>query len=213
MSKVSAEIVVSELPKIVLEMPSSIDWVSIASILLTALIVVGTTIMTIRNLTKTIKMQEKLSVINSETELEKSRRELLSKNRQAWINRLRDDVASYISAVWRVDDHTKTINTKLEIFKQQSNDIQIQSMMTIYDSTDHWLAEALSLKAKINLHLNPKEQDSTDLIALLVDAYSVAEQKELIKDNETSLGIIIENIEQKTQKILKTEWERVKLLE
>ena len=213
MSKIGADVAISEIPKIVVEIPSTTDWFSIGSIALTALIVVGTTVMTIRNLTKTIKLQENLADKNSNTELEKSRREQLARNRQAWINNLRDYVADFIAAVCRVDDFTKTSDTKLKIFQKQSNDIQIQSMMSMYESTDHWLAQALSLKAKINLHLNPLEQDSIELLALLNSVYQLAESSELENEHGQALGELISNIESKIQTILKTEWERVKRME
>ncbi|CAH8203485.1 conserved hypothetical protein [Vibrio aestuarianus] len=213
MNKIGADVAISEIPKIVVEIPSTTDWFSIGSIALTALIVVGTTIMTIRNLTKTIKLQEELADKNSNTELEKSRREQLASNRQVWINNLRDYVSDFIAAVCRVDDFTKTSDTKLKIFQKQSSDIQIQSMMSMYESTDHWLAQALSLKAKINLHLNPLEQESKELLELLNSAYQLAESSELENEHGRVLGTLIGNIESKTQTILKTEWERVKRME
>ncbi|ANB27126.1 hypothetical protein A6F57_19245 [Alteromonas stellipolaris] len=213
MSKLGADVAISEIPKIVVEMPSTTDWFSIGSIALTALIVVGTTIMTIRNLTKTIKLQESLADKNSNTELEKSRREQLARNRQTWINNLRDYVSDFIAAVCRVDGFTKTSDAKLKIFQKQSSDIQIESMMSMYESTDHWLAEALSLKAKINLHLNPKEQESKELLVLLNSAYLLAESTDLGPEQGKDLGTLISNIESKTQTILKTEWERVKRME
>jgi DNA-nicking Smr family endonuclease len=71
---------------------------------ITAIIVVATTYFTIRNFKTSTDSQERIAASRNETELQKAKSEALSKNRQEWINTLRNNVSEYISAAMAIWD-------------------------------------------------------------------------------------------------------------
>ncbi len=202
---------INELSKLNIVLTSSVDWVSLGGILLTALVVIGTTIFTIYHLKKTLNLQEKLTENRNQIEKEKSREEIISKNRQAWINSLRESISKYIAALTRVEDHTRTSDAKSKVFKSLKVESQVNSLINFYDSMDCYLSDAWSLKTGIKLHLNPDEKASKNLFNLLDLAYNLASNDEQKSNNE--FWIVVGKIEQVSQIILKSEWERVKKFE
>jgi hypothetical protein len=111
---------------------------------------------------------------------------VMSGNRQEWINELRNLISSYMAQV-DVYQSIFTPSTPIETVKDQ-------------------LAEILALEIKIALMLNPAENDSIELTKFL-HLYTQAISREAITQPVDFLkGRIVEI----TQRILKTEWNRVK---
>jgi hypothetical protein len=145
------------------------------------------------------KNQRKITLENLkiQTELAKQsiKKDILSKNRQEWINTLRNDVASYLSShelAKLIVKHDKKGNDTPPEYREEFKNFQ-------------------SLEYKINLLVNPNEDKSNKLIGLMKQLnlstgyYS--------NDKENDYENTKEEIIKTTQSILKEEWERVKNLE
>jgi len=114
------------------------------------------------------------------------RAEVLSGNRQRWINTLRDSISEFVSLA--VILHTE---------KQNANDFLVTSQ------------RFLQVRTQISLLINPKEDDHRELNDLLEQTVTSVLEPEKSKRQlpEVRPDIIIIS-----QKILKREWERVKEL-
>lgn len=122
---------------------------------------------------------------------------VLSKNRQDWINSLRDNVSMFISSGFALLLMTK---------KTQYNEIRAK------------IEELLQYSSKIKLLINPKEDDHANLV-LKVDqvVYQVIGEF-TAKNGNDKQGVeiaktLINELIILSQIIFKREWERVKTLE
>ncbi len=135
--------------------------------------------------------------IEKQTELSKNeiKLEVLSKNRQAWINSLRNELSEFMGLVSAIKNHTIIMrgDDRLVLVKDSFNKIHIDT-----NKLD-------TIKYKIYLLINPNEENSKKLIALLEPIKTKVLQEENV-DNEIQQLIDI------SQKILKYEWNRVKEL-
>lgn len=118
-----------------------------------------------------------------------SRASVVSASRQRWIDALRDDIADFLTADaehkgfdgWPSSDP----NVNLDSIRQK----------------DRLLARKMLLLKRIRLRLNPKEADHNLLVARL---------NALVMTAQLESGLPAEEIVELTQKLLKTEWDRVK---
>lgn len=113
---------------------------------------------------------------------------VLSGNRQAWINSLRDQIAEFISVLAVMHSANWTSRTDKD-----------------YDDE---FKRILLLSFKVQLMLNPEEEDHKKLSDLLVAAQSTLSNAE--GNNSTEGAKITCDIVPLAQSILKREWVRVK---
>lgn len=197
-----AEIAVRELPKLVLDSPT--DWLAVLSFLITAIVVLGTTWLTIRNYQKTIDLQDRIAEKSHEIEKTKSRIETLSKNRQDWINALRSTLSEYISVMLslvELKELRKTLQRDLQALGQEGN-IEATVDWNYRIHTARTLAT--QLRVKIRLLSNPREED---FVAL---QWAIERLHGAVDSGQKSVSEEIETVVTTSQKILKAEWERVK---
>lgn len=134
--------------------------------------------------------------------------EVLSKNRQEWINDLRKQVSEFTS-----------ISTKMPV------DIIYKKITTTYNINDkNEIIEKISRLAIIRdyliLLLNPDEKESQNINTSIQNIMSIINDLNNKDKQELSETILqefnkeilhkIEELTKNTQKVLKTEWERVK---
>ena len=117
-----------------------------------------------------------------------SRAAVLSANRQAWINSLRDAVAEFISLVayLSLDQEKSTLMARVE--------------------------RMMFIEAKVRLMLNPRESDHQQLIAAMHRLRQAAGDTINSTDpaHQAALATATATIVPTVQTILKREWERVK---
>ena len=157
-----SEIAVREFPKVVIDSPT--DWLAVLSFLITAIVVLGTTWLTIKNYQKTIDLQDRIAKKSQEIETTKNRVEILSKNRQDWINTLRSTISEYVSMMLSL------VELK-ELCKALQRDLQALDNDGNIDATVEWNYKihaartlATQLRVKIRLHSNPREDDFVALL-------------------------------------------------
>lgn len=122
--------------------------------------------------------------------LQEIKAQVLSKNRQEWINDVRNTLSNYIVSIHKYRNN-------LNVPANERDPALIGT-----DVSEAWLH-----LTRLRLLINPKEDDHTDLLTtanLMFDASLHDNHK--IKDIERILLI-------KAQEILKREWERVKSLD
>lgn len=118
-----------------------------------------------------------------EAALIQARAASVSNNRQGWINALRDEVTGFLTDAGIISIVRDNMPINDERAREQRR-----------------INRALSAHIyKVRLLINPTEGESTELLEMLQEAY-----REGLTD--VRQNIIVEH----TQKILKTEWERVK---
>jgi hypothetical protein len=122
-----------------------------------------------------------------------------SSNRQAWINSLRDEIAQCLSISAEL-----LVNASSAKWAQQKG----VSIENIPPELRPKIFELTKLVALIELRLNPKESDHVELLQNLRALITNIETGAL--DNNWALQRLVID---KSQAILKTEWERVKRCE
>lgn len=116
----------------------------------------------------------------------------VSSNRQAWINRLRDEVAHFTREV-----------------KHLPSSLAARAIITEQAISRY---ENLSLKQEIvKLLLNPTEEEHQELMRLMTNASQICLRainlnKGMAEEMDKSAELVVSQC----QKILKSEWERVK---
>jgi hypothetical protein len=119
--------------------------------------------------------------------------QVISVNRQDWINTLRDNVSQFVAIMFTLSLATEAdMNTK-----------------EFFEKTEILFA----IRFKLKLLINPKEDDHQKLDALIGDALRnvIAPEKERAKLRP--LSDLRDDIMIVSQNILKREWERVKKVE
>jgi len=117
---------------------------------------------------------------------------VLSNNRQAWINTLRDQVSEFISICVLI--HAGEWSQRQE------------------KEFDEKFERLVLVESKINLLINPKEDDHRRLVELLADARRTLGNRAKERDNQKydEWKTLYKQFVPLTQSILKREWERVK---
>ncbi|WP_153303232.1 hypothetical protein [Vibrio owensii] len=146
--------------------------------------------------------------------------EVLSRNRQEWINKLRDEVSSFTSNLIKARNFGNVsygLRKEFDLCKRAFRDSHEEKDMALMISTKEMWEGAMSKerdayeslrinKEKIHLLLNPAEEDSKELLEAIEQAfYKVDHEK--YRDN---IEAFVTPIRTTTQIILKKEWERVK---
>jgi hypothetical protein len=115
---------------------------------------------------------------------------VLSTNRQAWINALRDTIAEFSSIGWMISLHRDT-------------ELVVKSERLFY------------LEDKIHLMLNPTEAEHQQLASAITEARRAATAS--VDDYSDAAGDklkrALETVRRLTQPALKQEWEKVKRVE
>ncbi|OZA80412.1 MAG: hypothetical protein B7X64_06085 [Halothiobacillus sp. 39-53-45] len=120
------------------------------------------------------------------------RASVVSGNRQAWINRLRDELAFFVCEV------------RLVPSTYAANAITLPEAIKRY--------EGITLKEEVvKLLLNPTEAEHIELLRLMKTARETAQKaidqkKGMAKELDETADLIVTQ----SQKVLKTEWDRVK---
>jgi hypothetical protein len=117
------------------------------------------------------------------------RANVLSANRQQWINALREEVAMLATTITSV---AQTLGTNVS-----------------EGSLAETFKELRLLEYKIKLRLNPNEGDHAQLVAMVETAENMFDKAKEV-DGRAQLYGLVEDIIGKSQEILKREWERVK---
>jgi hypothetical protein len=116
---------------------------------------------------------------------------LVSTSRQAWIDKLRDSIAEFQSLLWVLREPQGVLQTDREREQVQQRRQQ-----------------ALFLRSRIALLVNPAEADHKQLLGLLDQAFSISLAAG--EDARKELGRTQHNITEVAQGLLKREWVRVK---
>ncbi len=128
--------------------------------------------------------------IDAQTEIAKQNinASVLSNNRQDWINRLRDNISEFLSLGLIASEET----------------VKGIDLTNIYE-------RILTIRFKIDLFINPKEDDHNKLSNLLDEYMNQYVFKKKYKEENEPRGLATQ-IVKISQSILKREWERVKTL-
>ena len=128
-----------------------------------------------------------------------------SEFRQAWIDGLRIDLATYLSSARAL------CRTMQEARSPNTNDSDIQDFKFEKAKVSEIRIDAASALYRIKLRLNKKEAEHIELNRLIEAAVSIQNDINIKKGNDYDSALAaIERVSDHSQEILKTEWERVK---
>jgi F0F1-type ATP synthase membrane subunit b/b' len=190
--------------------PFSTDWIAVGSFILailsfivTAWIVWSAMKQQIKMFLETIRSQEKIAAESKALERKKVRADILSRNRQDWINSLRNELSELISSAnTLVQNHALLSALAMPDANADSERKLIYSEITKERGILH------RHKAKIELLLNPTEPHSIEIVKKMDELTNKVNDFTIM-----TVESITESIIELGQTVLKTEWERVKLLE
>ncbi|MFK5733834.1 hypothetical protein KW869_09870 [Pseudomonas urmiensis] len=208
----TAVVYLEQLPKVVLE--TGFDWPTFWSFSATALLFFLGTQLTIRNFKRTIESQERVAKDQQEVQRDNiASQELIAKqnslkaSRQNWINDLRDTCAGYIAEALNVNRlNVYWESARVRYFEYLEAKPEIAYQMHSDWTNSHVLAmkNLVSLKAKIELLLNPEEVDSKELMKAINDLHRECDRAGgPAKD-------LAQTVVEWCQNILKQEWEKAK---
>jgi hypothetical protein len=129
----------------------------------------------------------------------------VSSKRQVWIDELRKDVAEALALLSRIEE-----------LKRPSHDLNREEQLDVFDRRMESELRAIELLMRIKLRLNPNEQDHNDLLTAFQELFCAApdpqsgETDEARQRLQAEFGARRENVLKITQKILKSEWNRVR---
>ena len=192
---ISKPINIESIPEIKITIEQPINWYMVLLPITTIVIVIIGFLMTRKQLEE--KTKESINsfdkTIEKQTELAKNeiKLEVLSKNRQNWINSLRDELSRFMGTI-------KTIDNKHRMMSGRADANEINSFKDEINNLG-------ALKYKIYLLLNPEEDDNKILLKKIEEIILMAYKKE---QPDKKLDEIIKI----SQKVLKEEWKRVKKL-
>ncbi len=190
----NSAISIESLPDIKLSITQPINWYLILLPIVTIVIVITGAIITLRQLK--LRTEESINTLNQtvnkqmELSKEQIKLEVLSKNRQAWINTLRDELSRFIGEA----SYIMLLQAKE---KEEQDEIQ---------HTRESVKKLAEIEAKIKLLINPTETNHQKLVKLLQQIFLELSLKKTIKNKVDELVNI-------SQVILKEEWIRVKNLD
>jgi hypothetical protein len=200
---ISAQLSIAGVPEF--KVNTDRDFATPLSFLITALVLIATTVFTFRSAKNTATSQERVARDREVNELERLRADKRADNRQEWINTLRSDLAAYVGAAMNTWNLHQMSAGRASFRRSLRTEQMWQEGSKWAYEYNLSLRELERLKAKIKLLLNPTELPSIQLAALIDEASTVA----------TSGHAVIaacEAIINASQPILKAEWEKVKAL-
>lgn len=182
------------------------DWLALAGVILTGVIVAIGAWTTIKNFKATTDSQERIAERNAAEQLDHSKAQNVAKNRQEWINSLRLAVSEFIAACYEIRAlkkiSQKNYKMKPECFEDEMDlerhELDIQSKLIRAEG------EAKKQIALVELYINPSEHESRELVRLAHLFYESA------GDQDFKISYEADTLIKVAQEILKTEWERVK---
>lgn len=202
-----------QVPKIVVD--TGFDWSNLWTFFATVLIFMLGTFLTIRNFNKTVDSQERVAresaVIQREmiaSQEAVSARASLKASRQNWINDLRDTTALFIAAALNVNRLNVYWESKQSSISMRSGDVDVAAVDKLHTewAVSHVQAvkEVVSLKAKLELLLNPDEVDSKEFMK------AVNELRDKCDQAGGPAKEIANHVVTWCQHILKQEWDKAK---
>lgn len=188
---------IHRVPEIVLK--TGTDYKILAGFALTALAVLAGSWATAYTFKKTVVSQEDIATAGA-----------IRSSRQAWINELRDACANYVAAVLQISDlRTQRVQWLAE---KRVHMTPLGAFQLFEKENPQWAGyssvavhQARMLRAKVELMLNPDEQETVDLLASLDEAYEGA------ATDVGSLSELCDAVVSRAQKIIKAEWRMTKL--
>ncbi|VEJ54666.1 Uncharacterised protein [Pragia fontium] len=238
---------VTELPEMAVQLSSGFSWETILASLIAGCIPAFISYQAIKNTSKNINMtidsQNKnlVETINSQENIaaKSMKVEVLSKNRQSWINELRDNSAKYLSLVIKVAlirsgisinsyKHDELLE-QFELIKSNSAHPESEQYICAEKGLDGFLkaierdqaqirinqSELSLVVYKIRLLLNPSEEISQKIIYNMMSTVKELGAVTLKNEKEgvnyiSKIEMVSEDFTALIQLCLKDEWERVK---
>ncbi len=185
---------VDHLPKIHID--SGTDWITLFGFMLTAIAVVAGSMVTVWTFRKTTRSQEELA-----------RKVAVKQSRQDWISELRNSCSNYVAAVMVLKAHNclHESNSKVASALIEHDPAAGAHMQAEWGRQyGVLLASVHSLRAKLILLSNPKEDLFKSLLLEVDKALDKATEGGVTRNNE------FDRIVELSQQILKIEWDRAR---
>lgn len=188
---------IHRVPEIVLN--TGTDYKILAGFALTALAVLAGSWATAYTFKKTVVSQGDIATAGA-----------IRSSRQAWINEFRDACANYVAAVLQISD-LRTQRAEW-LAEKRVHMTPLAAFQFFEKENPQWAGyssvavhQARMIRAKLELMLNPDEQETMDLLTSLDEAYVGA------ATDVDDLSELCDAVVTRAQKIIKAEWRMTKL--
>lgn len=200
-------VTLQRIPEIKAVIESGNDYMAIMSFVATIAVVLVSAAYNGYVLRKTLASQEFISERSVKVMREQSQSEAVARSRQDWINNLKESIASFLSAGHAVSTAHRDLLSYKPIDPATKADVVrfaevIDELGTRFSNS---LTTAKLYYSKVELSLNPSEQDSKDLMVAMDKYINAASTSKPTADLGSSVVAI-------AQTIIKSEWSRVKLM-
>ncbi|WP_369605641.1 hypothetical protein [Serratia marcescens] len=196
---------VSHLPNIVVKTDFAVD--TFLSGLFAGLFPAGVAIWAMHTNAKNIREerlhQEKLSSITIT-------KQIVSASRQVWISDLRESTAKFIGVATGV---INCLNSMVEEYRH--NDVASELYLKLYEDHREAMSELGLLRSKIDLLLNP-EEDRSQRVSAVLDSLREFLTKERKFDEEIDfdeISPLIKNLKECIYAVIKNEWKKISFVE
>jgi len=199
----------NRVPKI--ELDSGTDWTavwtSVGTSLATIAVVLITTVYTAYSFRRSIRAQKELADAQEASRIAHSKAEAIARSRQAWINTLRDAVASFIATGDALNASSRKLHDRTKIAPENREDVLRSQQLydQLYSEVTQNFATSKLHYSIVQLHTNPTESETEELLTAMNAYISAAMNRGPTAD----LGNRVVSI---AQAIIKKEWVRVKAM-
>lgn len=116
-----------------------------------------------------------------------------SEFRQEWVNKLRDEIATYVTNVSAISDQVK--------LKFDSNNEKLKYLAPFYLAIN-------SAANQIRLRLNPREAEAKEILSIMLKIERASQEDSSLASSD--IQKLEDELIDESQKLLKIEWDRVK---
>ncbi|WP_302378365.1 hypothetical protein [uncultured Enterobacter sp.] len=197
---IHAELFLNKIPEIVVK--TGFGWDTFLAAIFASGITGAISYYAIRASNKSIKeereRQERLT-------MKQLKAQFVSSNRQQWVNDLRDTMSTYNSLA------ISQLNIHVRIYNALKNDKQRTVDSALIDEKRKIQSEMSYCVTKIELLLNPKEQETTEIITYMNDIATHFNSLQNFNRVDPSVANnILVKLNSVTKTVCKNEWEKIK---
>lgn len=197
-------------------------WIALGSVLVALVVGVLGPLVHWQVSKKQLALQEKLGIeqistarINTEVQV---RAAVRSTNRQNWIDGLRQDLSSYVSKVMRNCSLSHELHSANRFLEAATADGEKSLVIKALDDHNKKMikrfdvsAECAQLLSRIELRLNPLEDDHNELLSHCKELAAITMRADFTqKDYSSETSRCVETIFASAKPILKKEWNKVR---
>ncbi|TFH88939.1 hypothetical protein [Vibrio ouci] len=188
----------------VVKIVSDTDLFSIGSLFITALVVIATTYLTIKNFKTSMTSHQK-------TEMMKIKLHEKVKNRQQWIESVRSTVSEFCAVSTTMAEISLSLDKRISVLKSLEQNAMALEALQMTEKFDAQLSRALVLKNSLHLLLDPDAQEAQEVLEEIDSIYRIISDSSSDNYPKEELYSRVSRVIELTQFVVKSEWAALNL--